>query len=195
MDSIQSNEENLNPQDENYVPKKAYQDVTQDMHKYKGKTKELEAKLNEYQAKLDAIENEKLAEQGKWQELAQANAEKLNRLTQERDQERSKFLDFNKKQAVIADLGGLESDSYASFITVSNISVDEHGIPNREEVKAEADRFRSLHPKLIKTSVKGILSPDAPSVSGQGMSKDYSQMSPAERHSLRQNLIQNKQTK
>lgn len=201
MDSVQdkkadnTNSQSENAQEDKFVPKKAYEEVTGDMHKFKAKTKDLEAKLTEYQSKFEAIEREKLAEQGKWQELAQTSQDKLEQMSQARDQERSKFVDYHKKQAVISDLGGFKNAEYASFINVSDIQVDENGAPDMDAIKSEADRIRANHPELLKSPVIGVLPPNAPSVGDQGVAKDYSQMSEAEKLQTRRELLSRKQTK
>lgn len=195
MDSIQESKDQSQVetnQEPKFVPAKAYQDVNQDMHKFKSRAKELEAEVNQYKAQFEALERQKLEESGKWKELAEINLEKLQKLTQEREQEKLAFVNTHKKQAVITALGGFKNDSYASFINVNGISVDEHGNPNPEEIRAEADRIRANHSELLKSTITGVLNPNAPAVSNTGVSKDYSQMTERERTAFKMSLINKK---
>lgn len=171
---------------------KSYQKSLDQEKAAKAKARELEAQVNEYQAKLEAMENEKLAEQGKWKELAEKEREKAEQRAKELEGERSRFLEYHKKQAVIGALGGFKRDEYASFINVESISVDENGVPSKEGIEAEADRIRANHPELLKSNVSGSLNPEAPSVADQGVSKDYSQMTEAEKLQAKRKLL-NKQ--
>ncbi len=183
-------QEDLNQQpEEAFVPKKAYEDVSSDMHKYKGKARELEATLTEYQAKLEAIETAKLQEQGRWEEIAKKKDEQLKLLSSERNSEKNKFVDYHKKQAVIAELGGFKKSEYASFIDVSNVEVDDNGVVISSSLEAEVDRIRTNYPEIIKGRSSGILPSEAPQ-STQASSSDYKNMSEADKAALRRKLIQ-----
>ena len=188
----ENNKVNLEEQSDNeekaFVPKKAYQEVSSDMHRYKGKAKELEAKLNEYQAQLDQIEQAKLEEQGRWEEIARKKDEQLSQVLSEREAESKKFIEHHKKQSVIAKLGGFKKDEYASFINVSAIEVNDHGQPTLESLEAEVERIRANHPELLKANVASNLLPNqAPSTTS--VNKEYSQMTPAEKAEYRKKLL------
>lgn len=150
-------ETKLEQEKEEFVSKKAYEEVSKDMHSYKSKLKELEAIANQLKAEKEAQEHENLAEQNRWQELAEINAQKAKEAADALKNTNAKYENDQKKNLVTAELGGFKLPEYASFINVDNVDLE-----NIETVKAEADRIRQIHGSLLKSSNSRDLPNDAP---------------------------------
>lgn len=165
---------------EEFVSRKAYTDVSADMHKYKNELKDAKAALNQINAEKEAAEKERLAESGKWQELAQKlEAEKVdlnNRNTQNED----RFLNYHKKQSVISKTGDFKQDEYHSFIKVENIVINEDNSIDEVSLNAEVDRIKQAYPELLKGSSNTKLPNDAARGSDIG-NKTYKEMTSDER--------------
>ena len=181
-------EQEQESQKEQYVSKKAYQEVSSDMHKYKQELKEKEAKLNELLAIQEAKEKEALEEQGRWEELYKQSQEKLTTLQSERDQERNKFIDYHKRNSVLQKLGGFKRDEYNKFVNIENIELREDGSIDEDSIASEIDRIRQNYPELIKSNSPTSLPKDAPMQNEVGK-KSFDQMSEVERNNLKRSLL------
>lgn len=147
---------------EEFVSKKAYEDVKSDMFKFKTQMKEQEALLNQMRADKDLIENEKLAEQGKWEEIAQKSKLELDTMRSERNVENEKFINFHKKNSVLQEIGGFKKTEYSNFINVDNIELNDDGSVNGESMKVESDRIRQNYAELLNNSSSNKLPNEAP---------------------------------
>lgn len=137
---------------EDFVSKKAYEEIKADMFKFKTQMKEIEAERNQLKADKDAVEREKLEEQGKWKELYEKQKQKLQETEANLSSSKNQFVDFHKKQAVISKLGGLKKDDYAKFIDTNAVDVQENGKIDDSSVEAEVNRIKEQFPELIKGS-------------------------------------------
>lgn len=155
-DSIKDKKQNEegSAEKEEFVSRKAYQEVSQDMHKYKKQLKEVEAKLNEYQAKIETTEKEKLEEQERWKELYQKEKEARTSIEQSYQKDRENFLSVHKKQAVKDALGGFKRPEYSSFIDASKVEFNEDGTLDKQSVEAEVQRIKENYPEIIKQEQK-----------------------------------------
>lgn len=149
----------LETEKEGFVSKKAYSQVTQDMHSYKAKMKELSAQLEAIKADNEAKEKSALVEQEKWHDLYKKSESKIQDLLKERDLERNRFLEGHKKNSVLQNIS-FKKQEYIKFIDVSKIEVNEDGSINPDSVNHEVERIKKEFPELIKTNVKEML-PDA----------------------------------
>lgn len=174
-------------QEEAFVPKKAYQEVTKDMMKYKSEMKNLSAQIEQLKAEKEAKEVATLQEQEKWHDLYKKSETKLAQLAQERDSERNKFVDFHKKNAVIEKLGGFKKPEYTKFINTQEIEVREDGSVDENSVLAQVEKIRKEYPELIKVSHKTDLPNAAPRVASE---RPYSALSEKERYELKLKLAQ-----
>ncbi len=178
----------VNEQKEDFVSKKAYQEVSSDMHKYKSELAETRARLAEMESIQEAKEKEALEQQGKWEELYKKSQEKFQTLQAEREQEKSQFVDYHKKNSVLSKLGGFKRDEYNKFIDVKSIQMNEDGSINEDTLTAEIDRIRQEYPELLKAQPSVKLPKDAPSYSEVGK-KSFDQMSEKERTELKRKLV------
>lgn len=187
-EELEKNELNEEAKKEDFVSKKAYGEVTSDMHKYKTKLKDVQAALNELKAEKDAVENERLAEQGKWEEIATRSRTELDKMKSERQDEQSKFIDFHKKNGVLNKIGGFKRDEYNNFINTNSIELKEDGSIDDVSLNAEIDRIKQTYPELLKQGTAN----KSPNAAPQGLElgeKTYAQMSESERLALKRNLL------
>ena len=188
-----NNEVNSAPEEE-YVPKKAYKEVTDDMFKYKNKLKETEAMLAQLSAEREAAQVQSLKENEQWKTLYEKNQAQLDQLAATRAAERDQFINYHKKNAVIRELGGFKKDEYNSFINVSNVELDENSNVIPESLIAEVNRLKQTYPELIKGVQANNLPSDAPK-SFDLSGKAYGEMTDKERLDLKIKLmLENKKT-
>jgi hypothetical protein len=137
-----------NQEEDKFVSKSAYEEVSKDMHKYKSTNKELLAKLNEREAEIKAIEEGRMAEQNQWKELAErrekekADAEAALKRTQEH------YTRSVKMSALLQELGDVKP-KYLAHADLDGISVHEDGSVNSETVIQVANKFRQENPELV----------------------------------------------
>lgn len=178
--------ESDNKEEQEVVSKEAYTKVSQDMHKFKSQYKQLESKLAELQAEQEAREKAALEEKEQWHLLYKKAEEKLKNLESERQQERSKFVESHKQNAIIQSLGGFKKPEYNKFIDTSRITVLEDGSIDESSIQSEVERLKKEYPELIKSNSVKPLPDSAPKGNPP---KPLEQMSPAERNALRRQLI------
>jgi len=135
-----------------FVSKKAYEDVSKDMHKYKSKLKELEATVNEYQTKFKSVEEEKLAEQNRYKELYEKKTQELEVEKTRTVEQQNKYLRSLKVVELKRELGGTVKDEYLVHADVNGIEFNEDGTLNRDTLVTVANKFRQQHGALIPKS-------------------------------------------
>ena len=165
---------------EEFVTRKSYDEVSQDMHKNKQRVKELEDEKRALLAEKDAKAKEDLEEAGQWQTLYQQNAEKVKELEAARTNDRKAFMNEQKKNKVIALIGGFKKPEYDFVVNVANI-VDSEGQINMDTVQAEADRIKQNHSELLKSSKGPRLPNDAPSSEGFDQELSLETITPSQR--------------
>lgn len=134
---------------EAFVSKKAYEDVSKDMHKFKSKTKELEAALNEYQAKMKSIEEQKLAEENRYKELYEKRTAELEAEKSKAVEQQTRFTKSLKIVELKKELGGNIRDEYLVHADVNAIEFNEDGSLNKDSLVTVANKFRAQHGALI----------------------------------------------
>ena len=175
-------------QEPQLVDKKAYIEVRGDMMKYKNELKDIKVQMTQMQAEKEAIENDKLAEQGRWEDLYKQQTEKVKTMTSERANENEKFINYHKKNSVLNKIGGFKRDEYNKFIDTEKISLNEDGSIEESSLNFEIDRIKQSYPELLKNSKNERLPNDDATLNSLG-DKQYSSMSEAERLALKRNLL------
>lgn len=137
---------------EAFVSKKAYEDVSKDMHKYKAQMKELQASLNEYQTKVKSIEEEKMVEQQRWKELAEKRANELEAEKQKARDQQNRYLKSLKMVELKKELGANVRDEYLIHANIDAIEFNEDGSLNKNSLVTVANDFRQKHGALIPKS-------------------------------------------
>lgn len=179
---------------EEFVSKKAYSDVSSDMHKFKNKLKETEAKLNELQAKEEITKKQALQEQGKWEELYKKTQEQLDGVQSIRKQESDKFVDYHKMNAVLNQVGGFKRDEYNKFVDLKNVAMNEDGSIEESSLISEVQRIKQAYPELIKGSTLSVLPSEAPKAAVTSV-KEYANMTEMEKSDFRLKLMQERNKK
>lgn len=154
-DNQETSNETVSNQHEDYVSKKAYEEVTKDMHKFKARAKEAAAAKAEYEAKLKAIEEEKLREQENWKALSENYKTELETLKSSVNAEKQRNQEIIRKNALKQELGGNIKDQYLSLVDLNQIEINEHGLPDKDSLLEVANKFREEHGVLIQSSKGG----------------------------------------
>lgn len=174
----QSSEQGSNQEQEaeQYVPRKSYEEVVKDLHKFKSRWKETEAKISEYDAKLKAHEEAKLKEQQKWQELYERAKKEKEQTLQERQREKELYFNAVKKSALKSELGGKIKDVYLNHADIQAIELTENGEINPESLRNVANKFRQDFPELIPASGSSNITGRAPQDTAPKTEKAVSEM-------------------
>lgn len=172
---------------EQYVAKKAFEDVSRDMHKYKSKLKEKDAYTNELEARLKSIEEEKLAEKQQWEELYKKRDSELTELKHEIDERDRTYLEQVKRNALKNELGGKIKDEFLVHADLNGIQFTDSGTVDQDSLLNVANDFRGKYPEVIPTEaatqVTGTASPSNTTVSNSEL-KPLSQMTHEEKKAL-----------
>lgn len=138
---------------ESYVHRKAYEDVSRDMHKYKQKAKELEASVNEFQTQLKAQEEQKMQEQEQWKELYEKRQAELEQYKKQAEMERNKSLQTARVSALRQEIGANVRDEYLRyFAPLDKIVVNDDGTVDKDSLREAANSFRKEHGQLLPQS-------------------------------------------
>lgn len=188
-----NNEPNQVIEEKPKVDKSAYDAVSNDMHKYKGNIKILEAKIAQMEADNSSRETATLEQNKEFQrlyELEQAKNAELNSSLAEKSE---KFIKSHKLNAVKEAVGGFKKKEYVKFIDTSKILVDDNGLVDENSVKNEVDRIRKEFPELL-TKKSGKLPPsDAPNTGSEPQSKmNINNMSVEQMNEYRRKLLEAK---
>lgn len=162
-----------------YVPKKAYEDVTRDMHKNKQKVRSLEADNNELKAQLKAQEEQEMQKQEKWKELFETSKAELVEVRKEAQIKDDKYTRSQKISALKQEIGVNIKDEYLSFASLDNIVLTD-GLIDKDSLRDVANSFRKEHGQLFPQEENVNITGQAPNSSNVSATKDYNKMSPAE---------------
>lgn len=176
---------------EGVVAKKAYEDVSKDMHKYKSKAKELEAALNEYQVKLKSIEEDKLVEEKRFKELYEKRTEELEAQKRAAKDRENQYLKSLKMVELKKELGVNIKDQYLIHANVDAIEFNEDGTLNKDSLVTVANKFRQEHGELIPKSSNVNITGHAASNGEVSPTKTLEQMTMAEKIAMLKQLKPN----
>ena len=174
---------------EQFVHKKAFEDVTKDMHKYKSALKDKQAYIAELEAKQAAIEESALAEKQQYKTLFEKRDAEFQRLQNEVEERDRKYLEAVKKNALKAELGNRIKDEYLVHADISSIQFSEGSTIDRDSLIAVANQFRQNHPELVPTMQQVQhtgMAPISNSTVGSNL-KPLSQMNETEKRTLLKN--------
>lgn len=133
-----------------FVPKPAFVEVTADMHKYKSKLKETEAKLNQKTEEVESLNRERMEAEKQYKELYEKERDDKVKALEQIKVERKNFLDSHKINYLLQELGGVSKTEYIKHANLNAIEVNEDGTIDQKSLKKEADRFRQEHSVLLK---------------------------------------------
>lgn len=180
-----NNEEVINEEvKEEFVPKKAYEQTSADMHKFKSTAKKLEAELNRIKVELEEERKAKLEEKGEYKSLWEASEQKLAKIEQEKAQKEKENIIKSKIQHVSDKLGGFKKPEYAKFINLDAVETDEEtGLIIESSLIKEVDRIRQNHAELINVAVTTRM-PSGAASSGASIEKSLDDMTESELNAL-----------
>lgn len=138
---------------EQYVPRKALEEVSSDMHKFKTKWKEAEAARNEYEAKLKRIEDERLEETQQYKTLWEKAQQEKEAIENQFKETKNSYLNTFKKMELKRELGGIK-DAYLVHADLSQVEINEDGTINKDSVLRAANKFREEYGELIPKSAE-----------------------------------------
>lgn len=136
------------PKDE-FVAKKAFEEVTKDMHKFKSKARDAEARAAEFEARLKAMQEEDMLKNEQYKDLAEKYKGEAEQERQQRLRDRELYLETTKRAALKQELGGSVKDEYLVHADIGAIEVDENGNIVRDSLQSVANAFRQEHGLLL----------------------------------------------
>jgi len=172
-------------QKEEYVSRKAYEEVTRDMHKFKQKQKEESAARAELESKLKAQEEAELREKENWKELFEKKDNELNDFKEELSKKDYAITTQAKKNALRAEIGNIK-DEYLSLAKLDQLELDEYGAVTQESLHNVANSFREEHPALVPSA-------SAPKITNQA--PDANSMTPSNENDINQLSLEEKKAK
>lgn len=190
-DQTQDSSQNPEAKKEAYVTKKAYEEVSQDMHKFKQKAKELEATVNEFQAQMKAQEDAKMQEQEQWKQLFEKREAELEAMRKEASEKDRRFQSSVKISALKQEIGGTIRDEYLRFANLDAIALNDDGTIDKASLQEVANGFRKEHGQLIQPSDNADITGHAPS-SFVGKEKGVNELSLQEKIQLLEQIEKQK---
>lgn len=154
-----------NPEAEKYVPRKAYEEVSSDMHKYKSSLKDAKAEAEALKAQLKAREEAELVEQKKFQELFERERQEKENLLEETRRNKDMYIRSVKLSQLKAELGNVK-DEYLQFADIDGITMDDNGSLSPDSIREVANKFRQEHPGLLPASQNMNITSKAPANGG-----------------------------
>jgi hypothetical protein len=161
---------------QDFVPAKAYEEVSRDMHKYKNAQKEKDAEINALKAQLKAQEEAKLQENQQWEEIAKRREAELEEAKTKYSQQSSRFNQAIKRTALRQELGGKVKEEYLQFANLDAIQMDEDGVVDSESLRNAANEFRKEHGQLIPQDQKEEITGHDSSINDLSNTKPVSEM-------------------
>jgi hypothetical protein len=175
-------------EDAQFVKKQAYEEVSQDMHKFKMRAKEAEARAAEYEARLKAQEEAKLMDEKRFQELYEREKKQREDAERTSKKERELYLRAVKLTALKSELGPVK-DEYLTHAEIDKIELNADGSLSSESVRQVANNFRQNHAQLLPTQAGGnITSYASPTSFSPAKPKSLSEMSYAEKAAMLKQL-------
>lgn len=191
---VDQTQKDSSSEEKKFVPVSAYKEVSSDMHKFKQRARDAEAKANELAEKVKAIEEETLKKQQKFEELYEREKTERVKEQQERLKEKELYIRSVKISALKDQLGGKVRDEYLSFANIDKIELKEDGTLNSESVQNVANSFRQAHPGLIAKDSSVNITGSAPAngVVTEQPEKTVGQLSTAQKIALLEKMKQNR---
>lgn len=148
--------------EDKFVPRNAYEEVSKDMHKYKSQAKEAAAKAAELESRMKAIEEAKLVEEKRYEELYAKEREEREKMEQALKSTNEHYVKTVKMTALMRELGNIKP-KYLQHAAIDEIVVHDDGSLSSESVVAVANKFRQENPELVPAANVGNINDAAPS--------------------------------
>jgi len=147
------NQEPVVPQKEvvgDQVAYSSYKKVLDQRKADNARLKETQEQLNTLLAEKASEDEAKLAEQGKFKELLEAEQLKSQQATEQLQAFKEQGVIRSKEEALRKEIGQLKNPDYLKFADISNISMDADGKIDTESVKQVALNFKDSYPDLLQ---------------------------------------------
>lgn len=148
---------------EDKVAYSTYKKAISELNNNRAARKELEQQLNEYRAREEQVEKEKLEQQGEYKKLLDLERKKNEEFLRERDEYKNSLITAHKLNAFKEKLPGrLASNEYYAFVDVNDIAIDpETNAIDESSVEATVNNFLTRHSRLVESTGKKLPN-DAP---------------------------------
>jgi len=153
-----------------FVSREAYERLQRDLVKFKGRFREADSKLNEFESDKKAREEAKLLEEKKFQEIIEQKELKIKELMGTVDNYQIRDQQAKKYTALTSAIGKKIPDKYLPVIPLDEIQIVDGEIDS-DQVKEVAGRFLSTYPEIFKT-VSSDMPGDFPKGKAKKMSLD-----------------------
>lgn len=151
-----------------FVSREAYERLQKDLVKFKGRYRESESKINEFEADRKAREEAKLMEEKNFQELIAKKEQEINELRGTVGSYQARDMEATKYSAFTDAVGQRIPDKFLPVIPLDEIKLID-GEVDKDQVKEVAGRFLSTYPEIFKKT-----SPTMPGDFPQGTAKKMS---------------------
>lgn len=114
--------------------------------------KKYRQKNAEFQARFEAIENERLAEQGKWKEIAEQQKARADKAEKEAKEKHAKFALRTVESQVKAEAakrGCVDSDALLKLMDISELDVDDDYSVNGTTMASALEKLQKEKPYLF----------------------------------------------
>ena len=165
---------------EDSVKYETYKKVLDQRKSDQARLKSIDEELNALKAEKASAEEARLAEQGKFQEMYEAEQLKAKALQESIDANNAREARRSKEEALRRELGPLRKPEYLNFADVESISMDADGNIDPESVKQVALRFKDSYADLIGDKAGGLPN-GAPKEGSKGLTMaEYLKLSASE---------------
>lgn len=140
---------NVNPggEDNQSVSYESYQRALSQAKSAKSKERDLQEQINALRAEKDADQQAQLEEQNRFKELYEQSSLKAKEMETQLQQVVADQIRSRKRDAISAHIGAVHKPEFLQFLKLDEVDLD-----NPDSVVAEANRFKSEYPMVIKTS-------------------------------------------
>lgn len=166
VSNVQNASSEQNPaskqEEDKFVAKSAYEEVSKDMHRYKSAAKEAAAKAAELEARMKSIEEAKLVEEKRYEELYSKERDAREKAEQALKNTNEHYMKSVKMTALVRELGGNIKTKYLQHAALDEIIVHDDGSLSSESVTKVANKFRQENPELVPAQNAGNINDVAP---------------------------------
>lgn len=189
-DQIEKKEDSK-PVEKTY-PEAAYNNVKDDMLKYKHELKDAMSEIKKMRDEQEQAARKAKELNNEYKELYEEQLKANEALKNTINEKNNNFLNAQKLSRVKEKLGGFKKQEYNKFIDTSRVIIDNEGNVDETTVDNEVARLKTEYPELIKVKASSELPNEAPE-SGHFNPKQVQELTKAERSEIRRKAIEDRQ--
>lgn len=144
-----------------FVKREILETYKKDLAKFKGKYRDLQAKIDDFEKQENTRQEEKLLEEKRYQELLEKRDAEIAELKSQHQGYQDKLSSFEQREITghklnaFLDAADFSVDNkYLSFVDIDSIKIGEDGAVVASTVTDAIEKMRKEHPSLIKTRTK-----------------------------------------